>query len=80
MRTLNPEIPRIANTPDVAMPLTSGPAAPLVLFPVRLETRFFPLESGAELRVRVKAAADGATDPELRERLSGLLPAAADCH
>ena len=54
MRTPNPDIPNIPNTPDVAMPLSSGPARPLVLFPVRLETRFFPLADGStELRVRV---------------------------
>jgi hypothetical protein len=36
------------------MPLSFGPARPVVLFPVRLETRFFPHADGsAELRVRV---------------------------
>ena len=36
------------------MQLSSGPARPVVLFPVRLETRFFPLADGSsELRVRV---------------------------
>ena len=50
----NPDIPNIPLTPDVAMPLSFGPARPLVLFPVRLETRFFPLADGStELRVRV---------------------------
>ena len=51
----NPDIPNIPNTPDVAVPLSFGPARPLVLFPVRLETRFFPLAGtgSAELRVRV---------------------------
>ena len=54
MSTPNPDIPTIPNTPDVAMPLSFGPARPLVLFPVRLETRFFPLADGStELRVRV---------------------------
>ena len=50
----NPVIPDIANTPDVQLALSSQPAEPLVLFPVRLETRFFPLGDGnTELRVRV---------------------------
>ena len=54
MKTANPDIPNIANTPDVGVQLSSGPAQPLVLFPVRLETRFFPLADGSsELRVRV---------------------------
>src|SRR5262245_3042385 len=49
----NPDIPNIPNTPEVAMPLSLGPARPVVLFPVRLETRFFTLAGGSELRVRV---------------------------
>ena len=54
MSTPNPDIPNIPHTPDVAMPLSFGPARPLVLFPVRLETRFLPLADGStELRVRV---------------------------
>ncbi len=54
MRTPNPDIPNIPNTPEVAMQLSFGPARPLVLFPVRLETRFFTLVDGSsELRVRV---------------------------
>src|SRR5437660_1652256 len=54
MKTANPDIPNIPNTPEVAKQLSSGPAQPLVLFPVRLETRFFPLADGdSELRVRV---------------------------
>jgi hypothetical protein len=54
MSTPNPHIPTIPNTPDVALPLSFGPARPLVLFPVRLETRFFPRPDGStELRVRV---------------------------
>jgi len=54
MQTANPDIPNIPNTPDVGMELSSGPGRPLVLFPVRLETRFFPLPDGSsELRVRV---------------------------
>lgn len=54
MKTANPDIPNIPNTPDVGAQLSSAPAQPLVLFPVRLETRFFPLPDGSsELRVRV---------------------------
>src|SRR5678816_1532034 len=54
MRTANPDIPTIQSSPAVAMELSAGPARPLVLFPVRLETRFFPLADGSsELRVRV---------------------------
>lgn len=54
MQTANPDIPNIPDSPAVAMPLSAGAARPLVLFPVRLETRFFPLAAGgSELRVRV---------------------------
>ena len=54
MVTGNPHIPNIENTPEVATQLSSGPARPLVLFPVRLETRFFQQADGSfELRVRV---------------------------
>lgn len=54
MLTPNPAIPSILNTADVATPLSFGPARPAVLFPVRLETRFFTLADGsAELRIRV---------------------------
>lgn len=54
MKTANPDIPNIRITPDVGAELSFGPAQPLVLFPVRLETRFFPLADGnSELRVRV---------------------------
>jgi hypothetical protein len=54
MKTENPDIPNIPNSPAVRMELAAGPARPLVLFPVRLETRFFPLaDGGSELRVRV---------------------------
>jgi len=51
MPTANPAIPAIANSPDVQTVLSSKLAQPLVLFPVRLETRFFPLADGnVELR------------------------------
>src|SRR6476659_7804670 len=54
MNTPNPDIPNIPNTPEVGAPLSSSPAQPVVLFPVRLETRFFTLADGSsELRVRV---------------------------
>jgi hypothetical protein len=54
MHTPNPDIPNIPDTPELVMPLCSGPALPLVLFPIRLETRFFPhADGGSELRVRV---------------------------
>ena len=54
MATPNPQIPNILNTSELGVELASGPARPLVLFPVRLETRFFPQAAGtSELRVRV---------------------------
>jgi hypothetical protein len=54
MQTPNPDIPNILNTPELATPLSFGAASPVVLFPVRLETRFFQLPDGnSELRVRV---------------------------
>lgn len=55
MKTANPDIPNIPQTtPDVAAQLSFGAAQPLILFPVRLETRFFTQADGSsELRVRV---------------------------
>src|SRR5947209_15977162 len=54
MLASNSDTPNLPNTPDVGMQLSSGPARPVVLFPVRLETRFFPQADGSsELRVRV---------------------------
>src|SRR5215204_3974665 len=54
MLTANPDIPNIPKSPDLEKPLSFGPARPLVLFPVRLETRFFAQPDGSvELRVRV---------------------------
>jgi len=54
MQTADPDIPNILNTPDVGTQLSFGAARPVVLSPVRLETRFFPQADGSsELRVRV---------------------------
>ena len=54
MVTANPDIPNIGITPELAVQLSSAPARPVLLLPVRLETRFFPLaDGGSELRVRV---------------------------
>ena len=54
MQTPHRDIPNIPNTPELAVALSAGPARPVVLFPVRLETRFFPQTDGSvELRVRV---------------------------
>ena len=54
MLTPNVDIPNISNTTDVATQLSFGPAKPLVLLPIRMETRFFKLADGSsELRVRV---------------------------
>ncbi len=48
------DIPNIPISPDLATPLSSGPARPALLLPVRLETRFFTLpDASSELRVRV---------------------------
>jgi hypothetical protein len=54
MRTPNPAIPNVPNTPELGTRLSFGAAQPVVLFPVRLETRFFAQADGSsELRVRV---------------------------
>src|SRR5215216_2932574 len=54
MRTPNIAIPSIANTPEVATQLSFSPGRPAILFPIRLETRFFTLaDASSELRVRV---------------------------
>ena len=70
MSTPNPGIPNIPNTPEVGTQLSFGPARPVVLFPVRLETRFFAqADGGSELRVRVypdKVHIDS-HEPELTE-------------
>jgi len=50
----NPTIPVVQFADDLASPLSFGPTQPIIMFPVRLETRFFPLpDGGANLHVRV---------------------------
>ena len=45
---------RSPSIPNLETPLSFGSAEPLLLLPVRLETRFFPrVDGGADLRVRV---------------------------
>jgi hypothetical protein len=70
MVTANPPIPNIPNTSEVGLELALGSADPLILFPVRLETRFFQQADGSfELRVRVypdKVHIDS-HEPELTE-------------
>jgi hypothetical protein len=54
MVTPNILIPNIPNTPEVATELSFAPGRPVVLFPVRLETRFFTMpDASSELRVRI---------------------------
>lgn len=70
MATPNPPIPNILNTPELGAELAAGPARPLVLFPVRLETRFFSQADGtSELRVRVypDKIHNDSHEPELTE-------------
>src|ERR1044072_4988229 len=67
---LIPPIPAVPFTPELSTLLSFGPATPIVMLPVRLETRFFAREDGnTELRVRVypdKVHLD-AHEPELTE-------------
>jgi hypothetical protein len=54
MANIDVDIPNLPNTPELGKQLSSKPGQPLVLFPVRLETRFFAQADGnSELRVRV---------------------------
>ncbi len=54
MLTPNPDIPNIPKTPELDARLSFGPARPLILFPIRLETRFFQQTDGStDLFVRV---------------------------
>jgi len=56
MAFINPitPIPTVPFSTDLGQALTSSPAGPLALLPVRLETRFFPAASGTmDLCVRV---------------------------
>ena len=50
----NPQIPNVPVTPELEEKLSSVAGKPIVMFPVRLETRFFlQADNSAELRVRV---------------------------
>ena len=60
MLTPNPDIPNIPNTPEVAMQLSFGPARPVVLFPVRLETRFFHASRRQLRAARARLSRQGA--------------------
>ena len=50
----NPQIPNVPLTPELEEKLSSAAGVPVVMLPVRLETRFFlQPDNSAELRVRV---------------------------
>jgi hypothetical protein len=50
----NPQIPNVPLTPELEEKLSSAAGVPVVMLPVRLETRFFlKPDNSAELRVRV---------------------------
>ena len=50
----NPQIPNVPLTPELQEQLSSAAGVPVIMLPVRLETRFFlQADNSAELRVRV---------------------------
>src|SRR5215471_15343348 len=50
----NPQIPNVPLTPELQEQLSPAAGCPVVMFPVRLETRYFlQPDNSAELRVRI---------------------------